>query len=776
MAGDGRRGRRPAPPTFPTPPTRWSRWWRWSVELVESGRAYTTDDGVYLSVRSVADYGLLAHQSLDDMLAGGGDREVFGAGDKRDPADFALWKLAKPGEPSWPSPWGAGRPGWHTECVVMSLGLLGEGFDLHCGGLDLKFPHHENERAQAVALGKRFANHWMHHAFVVDASGEKMSKSLGNFENLLDLIDQVDPRSYRMVLLQAHYRSPVQVGHGAARRSGRAPSPGSTPWPGARRPGRRPSPTPPCSRRSSPAWTTTSTRRARWPSSSTPSPGPTPPLDAGDLALAGARGRGRPVRVPGRRAGAAGRRRGPGRHRRPGRGPRRRPRRQGLRRRRRRLRAALQAEGWVVESPCWWDHRPPTLSVDGPAATAAARNDVRSRLASAPSGRPSPSTSWASGSSCRSSPSTPSASAPARPRSGFLVSSFSVAQLVFSPLLGRLSDRIGRQAGHPAVAVRHRRRQRAHRRGRVGVDAVPGPHRRRRVGGERVRGAGRRHRRRPAGGARPPARPARRGLRRGLRARAGARRSGGAGGAARAVLRGRRHRLRQRPGGDQAAAGDVPAGGPAARRRRGRRARRGGGRAPAHPRPPGAGGVHRHRRLQRASRRRSPCSGSAGSASPRARCRWSSSASGCCWSSSRAAWCGRSTPGWGRWWRCGWRSESTAIGLLLLAATTTWLLLIPALALLVVGQGLATPTIATLVADRAHDARRGGALGFQQSAGALARIVGPAMGGILFEHVGVAAPYVVGAALVGVALLLATGPRRRRPGRRLAAPSYPLVT
>ena len=149
-------------------------------QLVEIGRAYTTDDGVYLSVESVEDYGLLAHQSLDDMLAGGGEREVYGADQKRHPADFALWKLSKPGEPAWPSPWGEGRPGWHSECVVMSLELLGEGFDLHCGGQDLRFPHHENERAQAVALGKRFANHWMHHGFIVDAEGEKMSKSLGN--------------------------------------------------------------------------------------------------------------------------------------------------------------------------------------------------------------------------------------------------------------------------------------------------------------------------------------------------------------------------------------------------------------------------------------------------------------------------------------------------------------------------------------------------------------------------------------------------------------------
>jgi cysteinyl-tRNA synthetase len=180
-------------------------------ELVDRGRAYATDDGVYFSVATVEDYGLLAQQSLADLRAGGGDRELVGAEHKRDPADFALWKLAKPGEPAWPSPWGDGRPGWHTECVVMSLELLGEGFDLHCGGLDLKFPHHENERAQAVALGKRFANHWMHHAFVVDASGVKMSKSLDNFDNLLDLIDVADPRAYRMTLLQAHYRSPVQV-------------------------------------------------------------------------------------------------------------------------------------------------------------------------------------------------------------------------------------------------------------------------------------------------------------------------------------------------------------------------------------------------------------------------------------------------------------------------------------------------------------------------------------------------------------------------------------
>jgi cysteinyl-tRNA synthetase len=181
-------------------------------ELIGLDNAYVTEDGVYLNVLNVPDYGLLAHQSLDDMLSGGGDREVFGAGNKKNPADFALWKFSKPGEPAWPSPWGDGRPGWHSECVVMSLDILGEGFDLHCGGMDLKFPHHENERAQAVALGKTFANHWMHNGFVVDTEGEKMSKSLGNVANLLDLLEHYDPRAYRLVLLQTHYRGPVRIG------------------------------------------------------------------------------------------------------------------------------------------------------------------------------------------------------------------------------------------------------------------------------------------------------------------------------------------------------------------------------------------------------------------------------------------------------------------------------------------------------------------------------------------------------------------------------------
>jgi cysteinyl-tRNA synthetase len=135
---------------------------------------------------------------------------VEGNEEKRSPVDFALWKKAKPGEPSWESPWGAGRPGWHTECVVMSLDLLGEGFDLHGGGQDLAFPHHENERCQAIANGKTFARHWMHNGFV-EVDGTKMSKSLGNFTNLLDLIETHDPRSYRLLVLRSHYRSPVEV-------------------------------------------------------------------------------------------------------------------------------------------------------------------------------------------------------------------------------------------------------------------------------------------------------------------------------------------------------------------------------------------------------------------------------------------------------------------------------------------------------------------------------------------------------------------------------------
>jgi cysteinyl-tRNA synthetase len=149
----------------------------------------------------------LARQPLDSLKAGA---RVEGSDEKRSPVDFALWKKAKPGEPHWPSPWGDGRPGWHTECVVMSLDLLGEGFDLHGGGQDLAFPHHENERAQALADGRRFARMWVHNGFV-EVDGTKMSKSLGNVTNLVDLVEQYDGRAYRLLVLQSHYRSPIDV-------------------------------------------------------------------------------------------------------------------------------------------------------------------------------------------------------------------------------------------------------------------------------------------------------------------------------------------------------------------------------------------------------------------------------------------------------------------------------------------------------------------------------------------------------------------------------------
>lgn len=175
--------------------------------LLEAGVAYVTDDGVYLDTSTVPDYGLLAGQPLDSLRSGARIEEDAA---KRSPLDFALWKAAKPDEPAWDAPFGAGRPGWHTECVVMSLALLGEGFDLHGGGLDLKFPHHENERAQSVALGRPFARHWAHNGWVM-VDGEKMSKSLNNFTSLTDLLDKADGRAYRLLVLRSHYRVPVEV-------------------------------------------------------------------------------------------------------------------------------------------------------------------------------------------------------------------------------------------------------------------------------------------------------------------------------------------------------------------------------------------------------------------------------------------------------------------------------------------------------------------------------------------------------------------------------------
>ncbi len=177
------------------------------AELERRGVAYETPDGVYLSVDRVPGYGLLARQPLDSLRSGA---RVEVDEHKRSPLDFVLWKRAKPGEPTWPSPWGPGRPGWHTECVVMSLDLLGEGFDLHGGGLDLAFPHHENERAQAVALGREFARHWAHNGFLT-MGGDKMSKSVGNVTSLPEMLSRLDGRAYRLLLLSAHYRSPVEV-------------------------------------------------------------------------------------------------------------------------------------------------------------------------------------------------------------------------------------------------------------------------------------------------------------------------------------------------------------------------------------------------------------------------------------------------------------------------------------------------------------------------------------------------------------------------------------
>jgi cysteinyl-tRNA synthetase len=179
-------------------------------ELVDAGRAYVVEgQGVYFDVTSFPEYGELAHRRLEDLLGSAGAR-VDVDERKRNPVDFALWKEAKPGEPAWDSPWGRGRPGWHIECSAMSLDLLGEGFDIHGGGDDLIFPHHENERAQAQGAGHRFARYWIHNGMVMVGT-EKMAKSLGNFTTLKDAVDAHGPRAMRMAVLQTHYRSPVEI-------------------------------------------------------------------------------------------------------------------------------------------------------------------------------------------------------------------------------------------------------------------------------------------------------------------------------------------------------------------------------------------------------------------------------------------------------------------------------------------------------------------------------------------------------------------------------------
>lgn len=176
------------------------------LTLIDKGHAYPVDGDVYFSVRSFPGYGKLSGRDIEEMNAGA---RVEVDERKRDPLDFALWKAAKPGEPHWPSPWGEGRPGWHIECSVMSTGELGLTFDIHGGGSDLVFPHHENEVAQAeAATGVPFATYWMHGG-MLQINAEKMSKSLGNFTLLKDVLGSFPAPVIRLLMLQTHYRSPL---------------------------------------------------------------------------------------------------------------------------------------------------------------------------------------------------------------------------------------------------------------------------------------------------------------------------------------------------------------------------------------------------------------------------------------------------------------------------------------------------------------------------------------------------------------------------------------
>ena len=180
--------------------------------LIDNGKAYPAPNGdVYYAVREFADYGQLSGKTLDSLRAG---ERVDVDQNKRDPFDFVLWKAAKPGEPHWPSPWGEGRPGWHIECSVMSSELLGDHFDIHGGGADLQFPHHENEIAQSEgAHNHNYVNYWLHNGFI-NVDGEKMSKSLGNFFTIRDVLKHYEGEVIRFFIVRSHYRSPVNFTDG----------------------------------------------------------------------------------------------------------------------------------------------------------------------------------------------------------------------------------------------------------------------------------------------------------------------------------------------------------------------------------------------------------------------------------------------------------------------------------------------------------------------------------------------------------------------------------
>ena len=178
-------------------------------KLINNGHAYAVPSGdVYYRVNAFPGYGKLSGQSVEDREMGASERLNVET-DKEDPADFVLWKAQKPGEPAWKSPWGMGRPGWHIECSAMSMKYLGETFDIHCGGKDLLFPHHENEIAQSEgATGKPYVRYWMHNGFI-NVDNQKMSKSLGNFFTVRDIAKEYDLEAVRMFMLSAHYRSPI---------------------------------------------------------------------------------------------------------------------------------------------------------------------------------------------------------------------------------------------------------------------------------------------------------------------------------------------------------------------------------------------------------------------------------------------------------------------------------------------------------------------------------------------------------------------------------------